>query len=332
MGEKMNFLNVAHQYRSKLNDMRKSLDEAPEKWSSFQKDLDATLDSVFLWCAEFEKACGNDEAKIYKMKHLFIEKCRDFIRLGRYNRHVIDKPFGYQGDFLIIDEIYKNHPSTVGMERCMDNYFLKTAASTATRNRKEDFKRHLASFAAGFKGRNLKILDLASGPCTDIVEMFEETPEVRKDLTVDCLDHDQHSIDYAQKKIVSKPYESQVRFFQKNAIKLALAKNIKNYISEKYDLVFSTGLFDYLDEKISTRLIHNLKELLTPGGMLIISNYRDKWSNASRHFMEWGGDWELVYRTEDDFQKVFLDAGFSKKQLSLEYEPLKVMQYCFAKN
>jgi SAM-dependent methyltransferase len=328
----MNFLNLVHQYRTKLNDIRWSLDEAPEKWGLFQKELDAILDNVFSWCAEFEKQCGANETKIYKMKHLFIEKCRDFVRLGRYNRHVIDKPFGYQGDFLIIDEIYKNNPSTVGIERCMDNYFLKADASAATRNRKEDFKKHLASFSLQRAGSNVKILDLASGPCTDIVEFFEQMPTNRKDLEVDCLDHDQHAIDYARKKMISKDFQQQVCFLQKNAIKLALTKNIKNYISEQYDLIFSTGLFDYLDEKISTRLIHNLKELLAPQGLLIISNYRDKWSNASRHFMEWGGDWELVYRTEDDFLKVFLTAGFSKKQLSLEYEPLKVMQYCFARN
>lgn len=328
----MNFLNLAHQYKQKLNDIQKSLDKSPEKWSSFQPELDATLDKVFLWCSEFEEQCGQDEGKIYKMKRLFIEKCRDFIRLGRYNRHVIDKPFGYQGDFLIIDEIYKNNPSTVGIERCMDNYFLKAAASAATRNRKEDFKKHLTSFALQQAGGSVKILDLASGPCTDIVEFFEQTPAIRKDLTVDCLDHDQHAIDYAKQKIVSMDFQRQVRFIQKNAIKLALTKNIRNHMPEQYDLIFSTGLFDYLDEKISARLIHNLKELLTPQGMLIISNYRDKWSNASRHFMEWGGDWELVYRTEEDFLKVFLSAGFSKKQLSLEYEPLKVMQYCFARN
>ncbi|MFH1800210.1 MAG: class I SAM-dependent methyltransferase [Candidatus Omnitrophota bacterium] len=328
----MNFQDLVNQYKSTLHDIQKSLDEAPEKWSVFQKKLDAVLDSIFLWCAEFERQCGENEEKIYKMKHLFIEECRDFIRLGHYNRHVIDKPFGYQGDFLIIDEIYKNNPSSVGIERCMDNYFLKADASAATRNRKEDFKKHLTSFALQQARHNIKILDLASGPCTDIMEFFEQTPAIPKDLMVVCLDHDQHAIDYAQKKIVSKNFQQQVRFLQKNAIKLALTKNIKNYISEKYDLIFSTGLFDYLDEKISTRLIHNLKELLAPHGMLIISNYRDKWSNASRHFMEWGGDWELVYRTEDDFLRLFLVAGFSKKQLSLECEPLKVMQYCFAQS
>jgi extracellular factor (EF) 3-hydroxypalmitic acid methyl ester biosynthesis protein len=328
----MDFLNVAHQYKAKLNDIQKSLDEAPEKWSVFQADMDAILDNVFSWCAEFERQCGKDEEKIYKMKHLFIEKCRDLIRLGRYSRHVIDKPFGYQGDFLIIDEIYKNNPSTVGIERCMDNYFLKADASIATRNRKEDFKKHLAAFVSRQAKRNIKILDLASGPCTDIVEFFDQTPAIPKDLTMICLDHDQHAIDYAKKKIISKDFQRQVQFLQKNAIKLALTKNIKSHMPEQYDLIFSTGLFDYLDEKISTRLIRNLKELLAPQGMLIISNYRDKWSNASRHFMEWGGDWELVYRTEDDFLGLFLAAGFPKKQLSLEYEPLKVMQYCFAQN
>jgi len=123
-----------------------------------------------------------------------------------------------------------------------------------------------------------------------------------------------------------------MNFFQQNVVRLALKKDINNEIPYLYDLIFSTGLFDYLDERVSLRLISNLKKLLKPNGLMVISNYRDKYSNSSLHFMEWCGDWNLVYRTEDEFKTIFCDAGFSELDLRMEYEQQGIMMYCFAKN
>jgi SAM-dependent methyltransferase len=328
----MGILNVIHEYRKKITELQVDLNASPARWELRQADLDRILDSVFGYFADFEKENMAYENKIYKMKRFFISNCRSLIRLGKYNRHVIDKPYGYQGDFMIIEEIYRNSPKTLGIERCMDNYFLKSAASIATRNRKENFKHYLSSFIHDSPRRNIRILDLASGPCTDIIEFYDSMNGLEERVVMDCFEHDINAIQYSQEKLKEKKFSNQINFIQKNAIKIALTKNVEFYLPQKYDLIFSTGLFDYLDEKISTLLIRNLKRLLNPQGVLMISNYRDKWSNPSRHFMEWGGDWELVYRTQEDFVRMFRDAGFDKHQLSLSYEPLKIMQYCFARN
>lgn len=328
----MGILNVIHDYRKRIEKIQNDLKANPAQWASRQGDLDRVLDAVFGYFADYEKENSQDESKVYKMKRFFISHCRSLIRLGKYNRHVIDKPYGYHGDFMIIEEIYKNSPDTTGIERCMDNYFLRSAASIATRNRKENFKNYLTDFFRGRSDENMQVLDLASGPCTDIIEFLDCLGDDGKKIQMDCLEHDTNAIQYSQSKLKNKNYNDQICFIQKNAIKVALTKNVAFHLPKKYDLIFSTGLFDYLDEKISGLLIHNLKNLLKANGLLIISNYRDKWSNPSRHFMEWGGDWELVYRTQDEFIKLFRNAGFGKHQLSLAYEPLKVMQYCFARN
>ncbi len=328
----MGILNVIREYRKKIAEVQEDLGVAPDRWKFRQADLDRILDSVFGYFADFEKANLDNEGKIYKMKRFFISHCRSLIRLGECNRHVIDKPYGYHGDFMIIEKIYRNAPETSGIERCMDNYFLKSAASIATRNRKENFKHYLSNFFHESLNKNINVLDLASGPCTDIIEFFDSIGGSEDRVSMDCFEHDVHAIQYSQGKLSKKKFKDRVRFIQKNAIKIALTKNVEFHLPQKYNLIFSTGLFDYLDEKISMLLIRNLKKILKPQGMLIISNYRDKWSNPSRHFMEWGGDWELVYRSQEEFIRLFKDAGFDKNQLTLAYEPLKVMQYCFARN
>ena len=56
------------------------------------------------------------------------------------------KPFGYAGDFKIIDDLYRNYPTTVGFDRLFDNYTQMSAIAVAVRNRKEDFKRMIINF------------------------------------------------------------------------------------------------------------------------------------------------------------------------------------------
>jgi chemotaxis methyl-accepting protein methylase len=136
------------------------------------------------------------------------------------------------------------------------------------------------------------------------------------------------ALDYAKRLLNNI---ENVNFFQKNAIRLALKKDITNEIPYKYDLIYSTGLFDYLDKKIAIRLINNFKVLLNEDGIIIISNARDKYSNSSSIWMEWIGNWYLIYRTEAEFEEIFLKAGFSQKNIQIIPQQSKVMQYALVK-
>ena len=326
----MNALNTIHAYEKDIDDLKKSIESEPSNWAAYQKDINRIIDAVFNLCWEFERQNADDEAKLYKLKRLFNKNFMHYFRLGNLGRMVIDKPYGYHGDFLIIDEIYKNEAKTLGLERCLDSYFLNTPASIATRNRKEDFKNYLKEIIHKTSS-DIRIMDLASGPCRDIKELMENVRPKNVQVTIDCVDHDLNAIGYG-KNILAGTNNCQINFIQRNAMRIALTKSVENYFSEKYDVIFSTGLFDYLDERIATPLIRNLRTLLKKDGLLIISNYRDKWANPSRHYMEWGGGWELIYRTEDQFTKLFKEAGFKDGELSLKYEPQKIMQYRFARN
>ena len=59
----------------------------------------------------------------------------------------------------------------------------------------------------------------------------------------------------------------------------------------------------------------------------MISDVRDKYSNPSLHFMEWVGEWPLVYRNDEDFRKLFIDAGFDEADIEPRYEQQGILQY-----
>jgi SAM-dependent methyltransferase len=297
----------------------------PSEWAFFQNEFDELVHTIGDRITAFEIGNQKDESVIYKFKRVFMKRLRKYFLHGEYVPWCLTKPYGYAGDFKIIDAIYCAKAKTEGFDRLFDEHFLNMHASIATRNRKGDFKQIILDKC---KKPPYRIMNLASGPGRDIFELLMEQPLWAQSAMVDCFDFDQNAIDYAKDLLAQ--HGERVHFFQKNALRMALKKDIHQEIPYNYDVIYSTGLFDYLDAKLATRLISNLKKLLKPGGVLAISNYRDRHSNPSLYLMEWVAEWNLIYRTEDEFLRLFIEAGFKPEYLTLQFEEQKIMQYCLA--
>lgn len=330
--KEVSLLKKIKKYREVAQEIKTFLDKHPHEWGRFQSEFNQEVNGIFREIMDFEKErlSKGDEESVYKLKRLFMNRLRKDFLHGEYIRWSLEKPYGYAGDFRIIDMIYLNQPKTAGFDRLYDNYFQNSAASVATRNRKEDFKRIIKQFVTNSgKESSIQIMDLASGPCRDLKEIWEENRPIFVKAVFDCYDSDEQAIAHA--KSLMAGFEN-VNYFKQNVVRLALLRNIEKVFHKKYDLIFSTGLFDYLDERIAVRLISNLKQILLPSGVVVISNYTEKYGNPSLHFMECVGDWNLIYRTKEEFLKIFIDSGFTSSNLNLEYEQQGIMQYCFAQN
>jgi len=318
-------------YKKRAQEIESYLSAKPKEWGKFQSECNSEVNLVFRNIMNFEKENlgSGREDQVYKLKRLFINKIREIFVRGVYIEWSLRKPFGYAGDFKIIDDIYQNNPTTTGFDRLFDNYFQMSAISVAVRNRKEDFKRLITSFIDKRNSKSVRIMDLACGPCRDVEETLSLNKKLSERVVFDCYDNDDQSIAFAKERLANFP---QVNFFKENAVRLALKKDVNSMIDQKYDIIYSAGLFDYFEEKIAIRLVQNLKKLLVPEGILLIANVRDKYSNPSVHFMEWVGDWNLVYRDDEDFRKVFIEAGFREKEIETQYEQQGIMQYVIATN
>ena len=318
-------------YKKRGAEIEHYLSRHPKEWGKFQDEFNYEVNSIFRDIMDFEKenfARGHEE-KVYKLKRIFIKRIRELFLKGAYNEWSLRKPFGYAGDFKIIDDIYQNNPTTNGFIRLFDNYFLMSAISEAVRNRKEDLKKLIINFVNNNQDRDLNIMDLASGPCRELKEILSTNSSIRKNVNFDCYDNDERAIEYAKALLNN---HSNINFIKQNAIRVAFRKDIYSIIDKRYDFIYATGLFDYFSERVGIALIRNLRKLLNLGGILAISTVRDKYSNPSVHYMEWVGDWSLVYRDEGEFKKIFLEAGFKERELQIKYEQQGIMQYIIASN
>ena len=316
-------------YKKRADEIESYLSKKPAEWGKFQSEFNSEVNSIFRDIMNFEKlnfSIGQEE-KVYKLKRIFINRIRELFLKGTYNEWSFRKPFGYAGDFKIIDDIYQNNPTTTGFVRLFDNYCMMSAISVAVRNRKEDFKRLLTRFIADRTGYKLRIMNLACGPCRELKEILSSDLDLFVNTTFDCYDQDDRAIKYAKKLLAG---HSNINFIRESAIRIAFRNDIFQLIDKKYDLIYATGLFDYFSERVGIALVTNLRKLLNPKGVLAISTMRDKYSNPSVHYMEWVADWNLVYRNEEEFKRIFINAGFVEDELEILYEQQGIMQYMIA--
>lgn len=323
------FSEVKH-YLKLWEELIEHLSRYPDDWPKFQEKFNSTLNKLYRDIIDFEKEnIDKTESRVYKFKKIFEKRYRHYFLYGDFIKWSLEKPFGYVGDFKIIDDIYQNKPCTNGFSRLWDNYFQQLDISKAVRERKEDIKKIIIDFLKNQKNKNIRIMNLGSGSAREIKELLEvDSEELFSGVVFDCYDFDSRAINYAKELLNNA---GNVNFFQKNAIRFAFKKNIREEIVKDYDLIYSAGLFDYLDERIAIRLVANLRKLLKRNGIMVISNVRDKYGDSSAGWMEWVAEWYLIYRTEDEFKNIFMDAGFSQNDLQIIFAHSKAMQYCLAR-
>lgn len=267
---------------------------------------------------------GGPEPQDYPEVHALMESVHPFLRnheheiralqaesRGAFNSrrtlqgHVCLKPYGYHGDFEIIDRIYQEDTATEPHLANWDRFFHWTSGSVAVRNRKAFFRTVLGEAMVGRSA--CRVLNLASGPCRDLSEALAGLSE-GMEVQVDCVDNDPRSIDYARAVVgLTRPT---VAFHRQNALRFASPHS--------YDLIWSAGLFDYLDDRLFVLLLKRLSRKLAEGGRMFVGNFGEE--NPHRSYMEFGG-WELIHRSPERLLALAGAAGFAPSQCAVSSEP-----------
>ncbi|QMW00351.1 class I SAM-dependent methyltransferase [Spirosoma foliorum] len=222
---------------------------------------------------------------------------------------MLNKPHGYAGDFEIIERMYTWHISSDRQYTKWDLFLQNHAACRAVRNRKTYFKEIVKAYMQRHNRTEIRLLNLASGPCTELAEFIAENPSYR--IIADCVDLDSKAIAYAKQKFATN--SDDVRFIQKNVFRFMPDR--------QYDMIWSAGLFDYFNDRQFVQLISRFAQYLTPDGELIVGNFAD--NHPSKPYMDLVA-WPLNYRNADRLLQLGQKAVGSLRTFQVGEEPERV--------
>ncbi len=219
-----------------------------------------------------------------------------------------EKPHGYPGDYEILDKIYQKYTSKNPNLRKWDLFFQLQKAPLAVRNRKDYFIRLLHNLEAmDTQESKIHVLNIASGPSRDLFEFLSESNQGK--IIFDNVEFDPLAISYA--KNLCKDFTERINFLHTNAFAFSS--------KQKYRLIWSAGLFDYLNEKKFVFLLNRIVGQLDDQGEIVIGNFSTV--NPSRAYMEIVGNWHLIHRTPDELISLARTCGFDDKDIRVGQEP-----------
>ena len=224
-----------------------------------------------------------------------------------FTRHAAEKPRGYAGDAELMDYIYRREAPWRDEEaspplalqratprgRMIYNYSSNSPASQASRARCREVARLLDEMAA--KVHRPDVISIASGHLRESAAS-EAVREGRLRRFI-ALDSDPFTLrtmrdQYGKYGVQGVP--ASIRQLLTQDLGLGF-----------YDFVYSTGLFDYLQQSTAKRLTSKMFQLLKPGGRLMVANVMPGIPDVG--YMESFMGWNLIQRTRKEMMDITMD-------------------------
>ncbi len=228
------------------------------------------------------------------------------------------KPLGYAGDYQMVNQMLddpRQGPSTYF--QMVNTAFLQNALAIAHRNRIDilvDFLKRMAD-AARHAGKTFRILNVGCGPAIEIQRFLQSYPHPEV-LSFELVDFSEETLAWTRGKLssiiaqIGKPVA--INYVHDSVHKLLKRRNDPASDSAReFDAVYCAGLFDYLSDKVCSRLTAHFAARTCHGGMLLVTNVHS--SNPMKFVMEHLLEWYLIYRNEANMDPLLPAQSIARK-------------------
>lgn len=223
-----------------------------------------------------------------------------FMLMSPFLRRTYTKPLGYAGDYEMMNMIVRNQMEGDSLFGKFANAFLLAqAAPQAVRNRVNFLHAKIVEETGRVarQGRPARISSIACGPAWEAVNFLAHHPLAGHshfqllDFDPQTLQYVTHSIHEARKQGGSHATISVV----KNSVQNLLRGGNRAVPDEsRFDLIYCSGLYDYLSDHVCRSLNNYFYQLLRPGGLLVVGNFAP--NTPHQNIMEHFAEWFLIYR------------------------------------
>lgn len=245
------------------------------------------------------------------------------------------KPRGYPGDYVVMRYIYDQQFEGQNLfAKALHLAAVQTRGAQAVRERKNLIKSRLQSLIDSFPfpERTLRIASVAAGPAQEVYELLRDGTPNGQYVEFVLFDQDEEALAYGQSRIQPliesrwKPW-TRVVYLQDSIRRLIHDPSLFADLGP-FDVIFCTGLFDYLRGPTAASLTRTFWNTLTAGGSAYIGNMHP--SNPCRWFLEQHLEWFLTYRSHDEML-AFATEGAPDADISIVTEPTGVNPFLLVK-
>ena len=280
--------------------------------SKIMKGLSILNEDMMKACAEFENAAATDDDFIRFERKLFHEKTDRVLCKSVLVRHARTWPQGYQGDFKILETLYKNIPVSEGIGYYLDKYGLSLPLADAVRNRimklEEVVRREISERDVA------SVLNIACGSCRELMGLAPDIVRTKAQIT--CIDMDADALAFAMERLSHTEAAENITFRKYNAARM-FDDELNMAAFGKTDIIYSAGLFDYLPSEFLAKMLGSLYRLLHRDGTLIAA-FKDAEKYRHQDF-HWIVDWTgFLQRTEKEFLSILDTAGIPRSAIREE--------------
>ncbi len=275
-----------------------------------------------------EVLSGQSEEVVKECYQFFREQMKNLLYKSPFAHRTLTKPRGYAGDFEMMNLIYrKENIGETLFGRCVENAFLQHPEPQAVRNRVHYLAARVLKAVETTQAKKIKIMSVASGPAMEVQYLVQTLTQKELDmLDITLLDQDEGSLKHAQRQI-RQAARAQDKNFDVKLCHRAIKEVINAGLPEKdFDLIYSAGLFDYFTDPVAHMagkvLITHIKE----DAELVIGNFDV--STPNRFGMSLVFDWNLIYRSKQDLQRLFT---YPASSVSIEQEENGINLFCVLK-
>jgi extracellular factor (EF) 3-hydroxypalmitic acid methyl ester biosynthesis protein len=152
------------------------------------------------------------------------------------------------------------------------------------------------------RAESCRILSIAAGPAEEVLGLLEERQNIGVPIEIVLFDQDKTALAFSfarLSRVVAQRWQGKVRVVHlHDSITQLLRGCTVLRGSGHFDVVYASGLFDYLQPRTWVSLCRSLYLMLAPRGRLYVGNMVP--SSPSRWFMELHLDWFLEYREHEE--------------------------------
>ena len=220
------------------------------------------------------------------------------------------KPLGYAGDYQVMNLIFRNaYEGRTVFSRVINKLFVEESIAEGARARLELLKKiyadELARRTALGASEPFRIMSLGCGPAKEVSDFADGPDAWPTPIHWTLLDQDEQvlSLAYSEsfKRLTARRDGSSVRCLYMSFQQL-IADPEGSFNEESHDLVYASGLYDYLRQNRARELTRALYDKTSPGGLCIIANGAAP--SKSLWPTEFILDWTLIYRTEAEMRDI----------------------------